>query len=91
MAMVFIYSVYFFNINYLPVYLFLFSFVTQLNILGSYAHCVTNSPAGKPPVCGNKVYGAGTWTNGQVAVSYLSSYLSMSLTVDFAYGHAWGS
>jgi len=53
---------------------------------GSYAHCVTSDPG----VCGNKVYGFGTWTDGPVAVSYLSTNLGVPLTYDYAYGHAEG-
>lgn len=48
---------------------------------GSYAHGITGSPA--------NVYGFGTWTNGPVAVSYLSSLLSTPLQ-DFAYGGCCG-
>jgi len=48
---------------------------------GSYAHGITGSPA--------NVYGFGTWTNGPVAVSYLSSLLSVPLQ-DFAYGGCCG-
>lgn len=48
---------------------------------GSYAHGITGSPA--------NVYGFGTWTNGPVAVSYLSSLLSAPLQ-DFAYGGCCG-
>lgn len=38
----------------------------------------------------NKIYGASTWTNGPVAVSYLSSLLDTPLTKDLAYGHKNG-
>jgi len=48
---------------------------------GSYAHGITGSPA--------TVYGFGTWTNGPVAVSYLSSLLSVPLQ-DFAFGGCCG-
>ena len=48
---------------------------------GSYAHGITGSPA--------TVYGFGTWTNGPVAVSYLSSLLQMPLR-DFAFGGCCG-
>lgn len=48
---------------------------------GSYAHSITGSPA--------NVYGYGTWTNGPVAVSYLSDLLSTPLT-DYAYGGCCG-
>ena len=52
---------------------------------GSYAHGVTD-PSGVNP----KVYGYGTWTNGAVAVSYLSDMLNVPLEKDYAYGHADG-
>lgn len=52
---------------------------------GSYAHGVTD-PSHKNP----KVYGFGTWTNGPVAVSYLSDNIKTPLVADFAYGHADG-
>jgi phospholipase/lecithinase/hemolysin len=48
---------------------------------GSYAHGITGSPA--------TVYGFGTWTNGPVAISYLSSLLSVPLR-DFAFGGCCG-
>lgn len=49
---------------------------------GTFAHC-TQAGAGD---CGNKIYGHGTWTNGPVAVSYLSDKLSVPLTEDYAWG-----
>ncbi|KAF2121439.1 hypothetical protein BDV96DRAFT_564261 [Lophiotrema nucula] len=48
---------------------------------GSYAHGITGDPA--------TVYGYGTWTNGPVAVSYLSSLFNAPLT-DYAYGGCCG-
>ena len=48
---------------------------------GSYAHGISGSPA--------TVYGFGTWTNGPVAVSYLSSLLSVPLR-DLAFGGCCG-
>ena len=48
---------------------------------GSFAHGITGSP--------DTVYGFGTWTNGPVAVSYLSSLLSVPLR-DFAFGGCCG-
>ncbi|KAF2691205.1 hypothetical protein K458DRAFT_412512 [Lentithecium fluviatile CBS 122367] len=48
---------------------------------GSYAHGITGDPA--------TVYGHGTWTNGPVAVSYLSTLLSAPLT-DYAFGGCCG-
>ncbi|KAF2708818.1 carbohydrate esterase family 16 protein [Pleomassaria siparia CBS 279.74] len=48
---------------------------------GSYAHGITGDPA--------TVYGFGTWTNGPVAVSYLSTLLSTPLT-DYAFGGCCG-
>ena len=52
---------------------------------GSYAHGLTD-PSGANP----KVYGFGTWTNGPVAVSYLSNNLKAPLVADYAFGHADG-
>jgi cholinesterase len=51
---------------------------------GSVAHCVAD-----PTNCDNSIYGHNTWTNGPVAVSYLSSRLHVPL-LDYAYGHANG-
>lgn len=48
---------------------------------GSYAHGITGDP--------KTVYGFGTWTNGPVAVSYLSDLLSTPLT-DYAFGSSGG-
>ncbi|KAF2473889.1 uncharacterized protein BDR25DRAFT_386799 [Lindgomyces ingoldianus] len=48
---------------------------------GSYAHGITGDPA--------TVYGFGTWTNGPVAVSYLSNLLKAPLT-DYAFGGCCG-
>ena len=48
---------------------------------GSYAHGMTGNPA--------LVYGYGTWTNGPVAVSYLSSRINVPL-VDYAFGGCCG-
>jgi phospholipase/lecithinase/hemolysin len=48
---------------------------------GSYAHGITGDPA--------NVYGFGTWTNGPVAVSYLSTLISSPL-VDYAFGGCCG-
>lgn len=52
---------------------------------GSYAHHVAdkNNP-------NNAIYGARTWTNAQVAVSYLTDLLGVPMNQDFAFGHAWG-
>ena len=56
---------------------------------GSYAHNVAaNSPT--DVVDGNKIYGARTWTNGPVAVSYLTDLLGVPMNQNFAFGHAWG-
>ena len=49
---------------------------------GSYAHGVTGNPA--------LVYGYGTWTNGPVAVSYLSTHLGAPL-LDYAFGGCCGA
>lgn len=49
---------------------------------GTFAHC-TQAGAGD---CGNKIYGYGTWTNGPVAVSYLSDKLGVPLVEDYAWG-----
>lgn len=54
----------------------------MLTTSGSYAHGVSGNPA--------TIYGFGTWTNGPVAVSYLSTYLGIPLATDYAYGHANG-
>ena len=48
---------------------------------GSYAHGITGNPA--------NVYGFGTWTDGPVAVSYLTDLLGVTLT-DYAFGAAGG-
>ena len=48
---------------------------------GSYAHGMTGNPA--------LVYGYGTWTNGPVAISYLSSLVGLPL-VDYAFGGCCG-
>lgn len=48
---------------------------------GSYAHGITGNPA--------NVYGAGTWTNGPVAVSYLADLLGVPLR-DLAFGGCCG-
>lgn len=48
---------------------------------GSYAHGITGNPA--------TVYGYGTWTNGPVAVSYLSNLLQAPLA-DYAFGGCCG-
>lgn len=50
---------------------------------GSYAHGMTGSPA--------NVYGFGTWTNGPVAVSYLSNELKLPLTANYAFGGCCGA
>ena len=52
---------------------------------GSYAHHVAdqNNPF-------NTIYGAKTWTNAQVAVSFLTDLLGVPMTQNFAFGHAWG-
>lgn len=56
---------------------------------GSYAHNVAaNNPT--DVVDGNKIYGAKTWTNGPVAVSYLTDLLGVPMDQNFAFGHAWG-
>jgi len=49
---------------------------------GSYAHGVSGNPA--------TIYGYGTWTNGPIAASYLSTHLGVPLSTDYAYGHAKG-
>lgn len=56
---------------------------------GSYAH---NVAAWSPTdvVDGNTIYGAKTWTNGPVAVSYLTDLLGVPMDQNFAFGHAWG-
>ena len=48
---------------------------------GSSAHGLAGNP--------ETIYGFGTWTNGPVAVSYLSDSLGLPLT-DYAYGHSDG-
>lgn len=48
---------------------------------GSYAHGITGNPA--------TVYGYGTWTDGPVAVSYLTDLLQVPLT-DYAFGASDG-
>lgn len=48
---------------------------------GSFAHGITGNPA--------NVYGYGTWTNGPVAVSYLSNLLQVPLA-DYAFGGCCG-
>ncbi|KAF2492076.1 hypothetical protein BU16DRAFT_529446 [Lophium mytilinum] len=48
---------------------------------GSYAHGITGDPA--------NVYGFGTWTNGPVAVSYLTDLLKVPMR-DFAFGGCCG-
>ena len=52
---------------------------------GSYAHHVAdkNNPY-------SAIYGARTWTNAQVAVSFLTDLLGVPMNQDFAFGHAWG-
>ncbi|CAF9924415.1 hypothetical protein IMSHALPRED_006185 [Imshaugia aleurites] len=56
---------------------------------GSVAHNVAAwSPTNIAP--GNTVYGFGTWTDGPVAVSYLTDLLGVPMNQDFAFGHAWG-
>lgn len=52
---------------------------------GSYAWCIA-----APGSCNNKIYGYKTWTDGPVAVSYLSDLISTPLTNNFAIGHASG-
>lgn len=52
---------------------------------GSYAHCVA-----APGDCTNTIYGARTWTDGPVAISYLSTLLGVPLAADHAFGHASG-
>ncbi|KAK5939811.1 hypothetical protein PMZ80_008193 [Knufia obscura] len=49
---------------------------------GSSAHGIAGDPA--------TIYGYGTWTNGPVAVSYLSSELSLPLTANYAFGGCCG-
>lgn len=56
---------------------------------GSYAHNVAANNA-TDVVDGNTIYGARTWTDGPVAVSYLADLLGVPLTQNFAHGHAWG-
>lgn len=50
---------------------------------GSFAHGMTGSPA--------NVYGFGTWTNGPVAVSYLSHELTLPLIANYAFGGCCGA
>lgn len=50
-------------------------------LIGSSAHGVAGNP--------ETIYGFGTWTNGPVAVSYLSDDLGTPLT-DYAFGHSDG-
>ena len=52
---------------------------------GSYAHHVADKD--NPD---NTIYGARTWTNAQVAVSFLTDLLGVPMNQDFAFGHAWG-
>ena len=52
---------------------------------GSYAHHVVDRD--NPD---NTIYGARTWTNAQVAVSFLTDLLGVPMNQDFAFGHAWG-
>ena len=52
---------------------------------GSYAHHVADRD--NPD---NTIYGARTWTNAQVAVSFLTDLLGVPMNQDFAFGHAWG-
>lgn len=52
---------------------------------GSYAHGVADPNNPK-----NTIYGYKTWTNGPVAVSYLSTLIDTPLTADFAFGGADG-
>ena len=52
---------------------------------GSYAHHVADRD--NPD---NAIYGARTWTNAQVAVSFLTDLLGVPMNQDFAFGHAWG-
>lgn len=55
---------------------------------GSYAHGITGNPeTGK----GRMMWGNGTFTDGQVAVSYLSQDLNIPLTVDYAFGSSGGA
>ena len=56
---------------------------------GSYAHNVAADNA-THVVKGNAIYGARTWTNGPVAVSYLADLLGVPMDQNFAFGHAWG-
>ena len=52
---------------------------------GSYAWCLADRTN-----CQNAIYGARTWTDGPVAVSYLADLLNVPLTSDWAVGHADG-
>ena len=56
---------------------------------GSYAHNVAADNQSHV-VKGNAIYGARTWTNGPVAVSYLTDLLGVPMNQNFAFGHAWG-
>lgn len=56
---------------------------------GSYAHNVAANNA-TDVVDGNTIYGARTWTDGPVAVSYLTDLLGVPMTQNLAFGHAWG-
>lgn len=56
---------------------------------GSYKHNVAaNTPT--DVVDGNAIYTFKTWTDGPVAVSYLTDLLGVPMTQNFAFGHAWG-
>ena len=52
---------------------------------GSYAHHVADRDNPE-----NTIYGARTWTNAQVAVSFLTDLLAVPMNQNFAFGHAWG-
>ena len=52
---------------------------------GSYAWCLADRKN-----CKNNIYGARTWTDGPVAVSYLVDMLGVPLVSDWAVGHSDG-
>ena len=57
----------------------------MLTLPGSYAWCIAD-----PKDCSNAIYGARTWTDGPIAVSYLADMLGVPLVSDWAVGHADG-
>ncbi|KAJ9653827.1 hypothetical protein H2198_007055 [Neophaeococcomyces mojaviensis] len=55
---------------------------------GSYAHGISNSLTPSSPP--NPIYGYGTWTNGPIAASYLSTSLDIPNTASYAFGGCCG-